>query len=140
MPITKQLIHNEIVQAIVKIFVYDEFQGTGFFISPDYILTAFHCIKTPIPGDIKIELNETPTKKIVAKFNVEKSLENLDIAVLQVANYQSPYYLPLGLVNENHTNHELVSPGYPGYRLDNQGLGLYCGRISRLRGDYIEND
>ncbi|MCK5720069.1 MAG: trypsin-like peptidase domain-containing protein [Thiomargarita sp.] len=142
MPISAKLIQTEIAKATVKLFVYDEFQGTGFFISPDYILTAFHCINKPIPSDIKIQIYSTQ-EEFEVEFDAEKSLiENgFDIAVLKVKSYQSPFYLPLGLVDEIHIGDELVSRGYPAYRADNQNLGLYLGNISRFRDDHrIEND
>jgi hypothetical protein len=41
----KKRIHSEIANATVKILVADEFQSTGFFITPDgYALTAYQSI------------------------------------------------------------------------------------------------
>jgi len=127
MPIAKQLIHPEITLAIVKIFIYEEFQGTGFFISPHHLITAFHCIKNPPPSNIKIEL--TSAKKIVVQWVAEKSLTELDIAVLQiVSDYQSPHYLPLGLITKEHLAVELNN-------CLNQNLqNLRIFRIKKIKG------
>jgi S1-C subfamily serine protease len=65
----KKLIQRLLQNATVKIYVDDEFKGSGFFISPDgYILTAYHCIGE-YPPDIVIQ----------TKFN-EKFYAQLDEA------------------------------------------------------------
>ncbi|MDM8566485.1 serine protease [Candidatus Halobeggiatoa sp. HSG11] len=139
----RKIIHDEIANATVKIFVFGEFQGTGFFITPDgYLLTAFHCIKEPIPNEIIVKTRFDEEFK--AEFDYSKSLKSdkFDIAVLKIKNCNIHHYLPLGLVTDEHIFDKLVAPGYPaGHLLNNQNIGIYDGKINRFRDDNrIENE
>ncbi|MCV6637656.1 trypsin-like serine protease, partial [Candidatus Albibeggiatoa sp. nov. NOAA] len=40
----EQLVRTLLERATVKVLLDNHFSGTGFFISPDYVLTAYHCI------------------------------------------------------------------------------------------------
>jgi len=72
----KKQIHQALKNATVKIFVGGEFQGTGFFITPDgYILTAFHCIGEYPP---QIEVETRFDGKFVARLDEEKSLRGFE--------------------------------------------------------------
>lgn len=135
----KKLIHREIEKATVKIFVYDEFQGTGFFITPDgYLLTAYHCLGQ-YAENITIKTNFG--KEFKAQFEEDKSSKDFDIAVLKV-DETIDISLPLGVVSKEHVSDPIVALGYPaGHRDDNQEIGVYSGEISRFRDDYkIENN
>jgi formylglycine-generating enzyme required for sulfatase activity len=136
----KNLIHREIKNAIVKIFVVlkddtKEFKGTGFFITPDgYVLTAYHCI-----GDFSppIEIETRFDGFVKAQLEKDKSLKDsqYDIAVLKV-DYSPSHYIPLGKISEQHITHEIVAMGYPaGHRSDSQNLGIYFGHISRFNAN-----
>ncbi|MCK5525431.1 MAG: trypsin-like peptidase domain-containing protein [Thiomargarita sp.] len=134
----KKRIHREIEKATVKIFVYDEFQGTGFFITPDgYLLTAYHCLLTQ--SQVVIETNSG--KRYDATVDEDKSVKDEDndgIAVLK-ADCNPTRYLPLGILSEYdhaHVSDEVVALGYPAeHRSENHQIGTYFGKISRFRKD-----
>ena len=66
----------------MKILVDDNFQGTGFFITPDgYVLTAYHCIGAYFT---KIAIHSPFYGEIIAQLDADKSLKEFDIAVLKV--------------------------------------------------------
>jgi len=135
----KKQIHQALKNATVKIFVGGEFQGTGFFITPDgYILTAFHCIGEYPP---QIEVETRFDGKFVARLDEEKSLRNFDIAVLKI-NYRASHCLPLGFISEGDIGDDVVSIGYPaGHKPNSRDIGIYFGRISRFLADNkFEND
>jgi hypothetical protein len=137
----KKRIHSEIERATVKIFVYNEFQGTGFFITPDgYLLTAYHCLdQYGFADNIIIKTNFG--KEFKAQFEEGKSSKFFDIAVLKVDGNIS-ISLPLGVVSKEHVFDDIVALGYPaGHRDDNQQIGIYPGKISKFRDDFkIENN
>jgi hypothetical protein len=138
----KKRIHSEIERATVKIFVYNEFQGTGFFITPDgYLLTAYHCFdQYPVFAD-NIIIKTNFGKEFKAPFEEAKSSKLFDIAVLKVDENIS-ISLPLGVVSKEHIFDDIVALGYPaGHRDDNQQIGIYPGKISKFRDDFkIENN
>ncbi|MEK8021533.1 MAG: serine protease [Candidatus Parabeggiatoa sp.] len=108
----KKRIHNEIANATVKIWVADEFQGSGVFITPDgYVLTAYHCIGEYPP---KITIETRFGDQFKAELDEEKSLKHpqYDIAVLKIDD-QAAHYLPLGTIsNQNTVGDEIVATGY----------------------------
>jgi WD40 repeat protein/tetratricopeptide (TPR) repeat protein len=131
-----KVIHRKIGNAIVKIFVADDFQGTGFFITPDgYVLTAYHCIGD-CPPDIIIETRFNG--KISAQLDTNKSLKTYDIAVLKT-DHEPSHCLPLGFISESlHQADKVIAIGYPaGHRADSK-LGVFPGSISQLRGNKID--
>jgi len=131
-----KFIHRKMGNAIVKIFVADEFQGTGFFITPDgYVLTAYHCIGDYSP-DIIVETRFHG--KISAQLDTNKSLKTYDIAVLKT-DHEPSHCLPLGFISESlHQADNVVAMGYPaGHRADSK-LGVFPGSISQWRGNKID--
>jgi len=135
----KKFIYHKLKNASVKVFIANEFQGSGFFITYDgYILTAYHCVGE-YPPEIKIETRFDG--KFIAQFDEEKSLKHFDIAVLKI-DYHTSHCLPLGIISDKHITDNVVSVGYPaGHRADNQEIGFYFGKISRFRTDNkFEND
>jgi len=138
----KKRIHREIEKATVKIFVYNEFQGTGFFITPDgYLLTAYHCLEQCYNFADNIIVKTNFGNKFKAQFEDGKSSKPFDIAVLKVDENIS-ICLPLGVVSKEHVSDPVVALGYPaGHRDDNQEIGVYSGEISKFRDDFkIENN
>jgi len=139
----RKIIHNEIASATVKVFVYGEFMGTGFFITPNgYLLTAFHCIKKPIPKKEDIEIEIFSGERFNAQIDLDKSIpeSEIDIAVLQV-EYQPKHYLSLGTVTEQHVTDDIVILGYPaGSRPENQKISTVVGKITKVEGNYIQSD
>jgi S1-C subfamily serine protease len=130
----KKLIHPEIKKAIVKIFVRDEFKGTGFFITQDgYLLTAYHCLGL-LPAEIVIETNFGD--KFEAKLDDGNSVIKNDIAVLKV-DCTTNHCLPLGILSkEAHVSDEVVAFGYPAaHKNENYQIGTYSDKISRFRKD-----
>ncbi|HEC85854.1 MAG TPA: serine protease [Thioploca sp.] len=131
----KKRIHNEIANATVKILVANEFQGTGFFITPDgYALTAYHCIGA-YPPDIIIET------RFGDRFNAElsyaKSLKHndYDIAVLKV-NHNAAHCVPLGTISNRHVTDEIVAIGYPaGDKPEHKDIGYFFSNSSQIRSD-----
>jgi S1-C subfamily serine protease len=138
----RKMIHDEIASATVKIFVYGDFMGTGFFITQaGYILTAFHCIKgDPIPKRDDVEIETSSGKKFNAQIDLDKSVSEVDIAVLKV-DYHPKNYLPLGSVLEQQATDDVVILGYPaGHRPENQKISTVIGRITKVEGNYIQSD
>lgn len=128
-------IQREIRNATVKILGGGEPKGTGFFITPDgYLLTAYHCIKdNPTQVAVKTCFDE----EFPALLDREKSLPEgrYDIAVLKV-NYQTPHYLPVGVISADNFKDAIEACGYPAiHKPQNKESGLYSGNISRFRDD-----
>ncbi|OQW91321.1 MAG: hypothetical protein BWK78_04980 [Thiotrichaceae bacterium IS1] len=128
-------IQREIQNATVKILVGGKPEGTGFFITPDgYVLTAYHCIKhKPTEVVVRTCFDE----EFPADLDKAKSLSEgrYDIAVLKV-NYQTPHYLPLGVISRTYLKDAVEACGYPAsHKPENKESGLYSGEISRFRED-----
>ncbi|RKZ81081.1 MAG: hypothetical protein DRR19_22730 [Candidatus Parabeggiatoa sp. nov. 1] len=129
----EKVINEQIKKAIVKIFVDEEFMGTGFFMTSDgYVLTAYHCIANPPPDEIAIETHSN--KRFVAQLEADKSLEDyyFDIAVLKT-NCDTEHYLPLGTISGDSKRYELddvLGVGYPAG--ERYTPGSYPGQIFRL--------
>jgi hypothetical protein len=111
----EQLVKNLLERATVKVLLGNRFSGTGFFISPDYLLTAYHCIGDLADED-DIYVKNTTYGKIRVILERDKSFRNpeLDIAVLKVADMVTVTdYVPLGLITEKNSSDEILSVGYP---------------------------
>ncbi len=135
----KNVIHEIMQNAIVKVLVDGEFQGTGFFITPNgYVLTAFHCIRE-YPPNIVIETRFS--ERFYVRLDEDKSLKhlNFDIAVLKVfkPNYRTNDYMPLGTFSEKYVSKKIVAMGYPAMQM-NQNIATICGTIFRPAGNKIE--
>jgi hypothetical protein len=127
-------VHNEIANATVKILLANEFQGSGVFITPDYVLTAFHCIKDFAP-DITIETRFGETFK--AELDEAKTLKHTDydIAVLKI-NEKAAHYLPLGMISRQNVTDDVVATGYPaGDKPGHDKIVFLFSRISQIRAD-----
>jgi hypothetical protein len=132
----KKRIYNEIANATVKIFVANEFQGSGFFINAEgYALTAYHCI-----GDYAPAI--TMTTRFGDQFNAEldeaKSLKHpdYDIAVLKI-NQKVDQYVPLGLISNQQVMDDIVAIGYPaGAQPNHDKIGFFFSKISQIRSDH----
>jgi len=108
-------VNHLLERAVVKVLIGDSFKGTGFFISPDYLLTAYHCL-----GDLVDEENIFVENQTYGKMRVmlqwDKSLRDpkLDIAVLQLADVVTVTdYLPLGVISETQRGDDILAVGYP---------------------------
>ena len=133
----KKRLHNEIANATVKIWVANEFQGSGVFITPDgYVLTAYHCIGE-CPPKITIE-TRFGERFDNAELDEAKSLKppDYDIAVLKIYD-QAAHYLPLGTIsNQNTVGDEIVAMGYPaGKTPGHDKIGFFFSKISQIRTD-----
>jgi hypothetical protein len=141
----KRRIHTEIEKATVKILLVSKVReysliGTGFFISSNQVLTAYHCIGDYTPNLVV----ESPFEgKFSAHLDKEKSLRNseLDIAILKV-NSDVSHYLPLGFISKQNVTDEIVAVGYPAGDIPgNEKIGFYSGTITKVREDNkFEND
>jgi len=138
-------LEKTLAKATVKIFVGNNFKGTGFFISADgYILTAFHVVKLYLLG---ITVQTFSGEQYIAQFDEQKSLPDQDLAVLKIQINQAQA-VPLGMISSQQITDAVLSVGYPlGDRTDSPHLadyphsGIYCGTIFRLRDDgKIETD
>ncbi len=95
---TKTQIHHFLKEATVKIFAEGKFQGSGFFVTPTgYLVTAYHCVakpamldvfKKPMPPELyqTLEVETSPKVRWSAELDKDKSLPELDIAVLKVSH------------------------------------------------------
>ena len=108
-------VNHLLERAVVKVLIGNEFKGTGFFISPDYLLTAYHCL-----GDLVDEENLFVENQTYGRMRVildrDKSFpsQEIDIAVLKLVSVKIINdYLPVGLVTENHLDDEILAAGYP---------------------------
>lgn len=121
----RKIIHNALKRALVKIYVADSFKGTVFFISPQYILTAYHCIGNHLSDSDVVLLTASSDKyanerggRIPLHVHIDRErsfYSEIDIAVLQIYFSASEIrdYLPLGLIEEQHQADEIVIVGYP---------------------------
>lgn len=103
-------------RAVVKVLDNETFKGTGFFIAPDTLLTAYHCVKFADENNLFIK-NKTYGRLRVL-LDKEKSFPNeeIDIAVLTLAPevlVKVMDYLPLGLITENESMNRILAVGYP---------------------------
>ena len=128
----KKFVQEELERITVKISTKTGFKGTGFFVTIDgYILTAWHCIQEVIAlgsNDIFIECHG---KKLIGQLKPEKSIEDLDIAVIKT-KHPVNNCVPLGCVPENPSDDDIISVGYPGIHKNNAGIGSYSGKITRF--------
>lgn len=146
----RRRIVQEAKKAIAKIYLFEnqqlKFRGTGFFISPSYVLTAYHCIDENRLGDnlpailVGIEF----LGKVSAFLEIDKSLSNreLDIAVLKLeVPHVSSCYLPLGLVTTDFQREDVVALGYPaadGKEPKDEAISTYDGKISIVEEKQFE--
>jgi hypothetical protein len=108
-------VNHLLERAVVKVLIGNVFKGTGFFISPDYLLTAYHCL-----GDLVDEENLFVENQTYGRMRVildrDKSLRDpkLDIAVLRLADVVTVTdCLPLGVITETQRGDEILAVGYP---------------------------
>ena len=152
----KKRTHHEIQKATVKIFADGEFQGTGFFITPDgYVLTGCDWWYFEHHFDHNIVIETSSGEKFAAQLDKDKSYFPHDPwnIVLKV-DHHTPHCLPLGTVSEQHVGNEIVAIGYyhledddhqirsnfVGYHhpediSDDHQIGTYFGRI--LRANHV---
>ncbi|EDN70925.1 conserved hypothetical protein [Beggiatoa sp. PS] len=135
----KKRVHNEIANATVKIFVADEFLGSGFFINAEgYALTAYHCIGNCAPA---ITITTRFGDQFKAELDEAKSLKHdkYDIAVLKIdqkVDQKVDQYVPLGLISNQQVMDEIVAIGYPaGNQPNHDKIGFFFSKISQIRSD-----
>ncbi|OQW90941.1 MAG: hypothetical protein BWK78_05870 [Thiotrichaceae bacterium IS1] len=124
----KKILHTLLERAVVKVLVGDTFKGTGFFITPDYLLTAYHCIGGYVDEN-NLFAKSTVYGKLRVFFDREKSFrdDKIDIAVLKLFNpIEITDYLPLGLLNEGHITDDILAVGYP--------AEIFCLVDGKIRG------
>jgi len=131
----KKRVHNEMANATVKIFVANEFQGSGFFINAEgYALTAYHCIGDYAPAiTIKTRFGD----QFNAELDEAKSLKHpdYDIAVLKI-NQKLAQYVPLGIISNQQVMDDIVAIGYPaGNQPNHDKIGFFFSKISQIRSD-----
>jgi len=120
---------QQIQKSIVKIIYKENEQGTGFFVTPNIILTAYHVIIDEKIEEDKIELilnNKKIGKCTVLSFN-----EQSDICLL-ICDYNNTISLPLTTSNIR-INETWESFGFP-YQGDAEGLRIY-GTINQIVND-----
>jgi len=116
---------QQIQDSSIKI-VYKKEQGTGFFVTPNVILTAFHII---MDSDIKDDLiSITLNNNSVQKCKVLSIDEENDICLLYT-EYESQQHLPL-LESTIRINENWESFGFP-YQGEQEGLRIF-GTINQL--------
>jgi len=108
-------VNHLLERAVVKVLIGNVFKGTGFFISPDYLLTAYHCLGDLVDEENIFVENQTYERmRVILDRNKSFPSQEIDIAVLKLVSVKIINdYLPLGLVTENHLNDEILVAGYP---------------------------
>jgi len=111
---TAPAVNHLLERAVVKVLINDTFKGSGFFISPDYVLTAYHCLNTLVDGQNIYVENQTYGRMRVI-LEREQSLPDLkqDIAVLKLFDKTVTDFLPLCVINETQRGDEILAVGYP---------------------------
>lgn len=120
---------KQIQKSIVKIIYKENEQGTGFFVTPNIILTAYHVIIDEKIEEDKIELILNNNK--IGKCNVLSFDEQSDICLL-ICDYNNTISLPLTTSNIR-INETWESFGFP-YQGDAEGLRIY-GTINQIVND-----
>ncbi len=111
---TAPAVNHLLERAVVKVLINDTFKGSGFFISPDYVLTAYHCLNTLVDGQNIYVENQTYGRMRVI-LEREQSLPDLkqDIAVLKLFDKTVTDFLPLSVITETQLGDKIVAVGYP---------------------------
>ncbi|WP_131726114.1 serine protease, partial [Chryseobacterium sp. Leaf201] len=120
---------QQIQKSVVKIVYKENEQGTGFFITPNIILTAYHVIIDESIEEDKIELILNDNK--IGKCNVLSFDEQSDICLL-ICDYNNTISLPLTTSNIR-INEAWESFGFP-YQGETEGLRIY-GTINQIVND-----
>lgn len=116
---------QQIKLSVVKI-IYKNEQGTGFFITNNIIMTAYHIIMDEVINEVEIQiiLNDGTLQKCkVLTFDEEN-----DICLL-ICQFENKIYLPLH-ITPIRMNENWESYGFP-YRGEQNGLRIY-GTINEL--------
>ncbi|WP_313385960.1 serine protease [Chishuiella sp.] len=120
---------QQIQKSVVKIVYKENEQGTGFFITPNIILTAYHVIIDERIEEDKIELILNDNK--IGKCNVLSFDEQSDVCLL-ICDYNNTISLPLTTSNIR-INEAWESFGFP-YQGETEGLRIY-GTINQIVND-----
>ncbi|MEK7991593.1 MAG: NB-ARC domain-containing protein [Thiotrichaceae bacterium] len=111
----EQVVKNLLERATVKVLLGQRFSGTGFFISPDYLLTAYHCIgDLADEDDIYVKNDVYGTMRVMLIHEYSFPSRNIDIAVLKLVDIKKVTdYVPLGVISEKHKSSKIQSVAYP---------------------------
>jgi len=129
-PAVNHLLERAVVKVLINIGSSKDpaflFKGSGFFISPDYVLTAHHCLKTLVDGqEIYVENQTYGRMRMILEREKSYPSQAIDIAVLKlVTTIEITDYLPLGLITEHNFDNEILAVGYP-----SEDFQLVRGRI-----------
>jgi S1-C subfamily serine protease len=131
----KKLVQDELKQVIVKVSLPTNldieagFRGTGFFITTDgYILTAWHCIEDFFKVGIDILIECCDGEVFPAELDEEKTIKNLDIAVVKI-DHQIDKCIPLlKHVPKTYQGDKVVSVCYSG--VHKKKSSCFSGNIS----------
>lgn len=123
---TAPAVNHLLERAVVKVLINDTFKGSGFFISPDYVLTAYHCLNTLVDSqDIYVENQTYGRMRVLLEQEKSYPSQTIDIAVLKLVTIiEITDYLPLGLITERNFDNEILAVGYP-----SEDFQLVRGRI-----------
>lgn len=128
-----KFIQTLLERAVVKVLVGDTFKGTGFFITPDYLLTAYHCFEDFIDENT-LFIKSTVYGKLQVSLEKDRSFRNreIDIAVLKLVKpIEVSDYLPLGLLTESQATDDILAVGYPA-----EIFSIISGEIHGFSGQY----
>jgi S1-C subfamily serine protease len=133
------------VRLVSHFEIYDIFQpseiesqgkstGTGFFINNrGYILTCYHVIT----DSIKIYVNVPKFGKKNFKATLISTYPEMDIAVIQIINYQNTASLQFGQSDKIKMGKDTIALGYP---LGDDTIKITKGVISGIKDHLLQTD
>jgi S1-C subfamily serine protease len=107
--------------------------GTGFFITPKYIITCAHVIDTAE----KIYFNIPTLTNTKYEATIKGICPTLDLAILETSNYKSDYVLNIPSVENINIQDKIFVVGFP---LGRDKIKVTQGIISGLQDGYIQID
>ncbi len=122
-----KLLNKKMQEAARKNTSENMMTGTGFAISPQYVVTALHVVKNASSIELKFGNLDWIAGTIVAQTDA------LDIAIIRVP-VQLSHYLPLTTKEETGAGDQVFTMGYPAIALLGDEIKYSAGVINSMSG------